>query len=54
MIVIAGLFIGTFWGWRAATRREGNRFDRIQFALVYAILCGLIGLLITIVLARMA
>ncbi|MFZ5708270.1 MAG: apolipoprotein acyltransferase [Pseudomonadota bacterium] len=52
MIVIALLFVGLFWGWWTAVRRQGNRFDRIQYALVYAIMSGLIGLLITIILAR--
>ena len=52
MIVIALLFVGLFFGWWTAVRREGKMFDRIQYALVYAIVFGVIGVLITIILAR--
>lgn len=54
MIVITALVAGLFWGWLTALRRGGSTFDRIQFALVYAILLGLLGLAATIVIQRMA
>jgi hypothetical protein len=52
MIVLPLLVAGFFFGWWTAVRREGKIFDRIQYALVYAIVFGLIGMLITIILAR--
>jgi hypothetical protein len=53
MIVIICLVAGLLFGWFRAARREGNRFDRIQYALVHAIIFGLAGTLATIILARM-
>lgn len=48
MIVIAGLLLGAGFGWVRASRRGGNRFDKWQYALVHAILFGLVGLFLTI------
>ena len=53
MIVIVALVTGLFWGWLTARRRGGSTFDRVQYALVYAILFGIAGLALTIFIARM-
>jgi uncharacterized membrane-anchored protein YhcB (DUF1043 family) len=53
MIVIVSLVAGLFWGWLTARRRGGTVFDRVQYALVYAILAGLAGLAATIMIARL-
>jgi hypothetical protein len=53
MIVIAALIAGFAFGWMRAARRGGNRLDRTQYALAHAILFGIIGLVVTIVIARM-
>jgi hypothetical protein len=52
MIVIVGLVGGLVWGWLTARRRGGTVFDRVQYALVYSILFGIVGLLLTIIIAR--
>ncbi|WP_127900265.1 apolipoprotein acyltransferase [Solirhodobacter olei] len=52
MIVLAAMLLGAiFGGWRA-WRRKGNRLDIAQYAGVYLILFGLIGMVLTIVLQR--
>jgi hypothetical protein len=53
MIVIAGLVLGAAFGWFRASRREGNSFDKWQYALVHAILFALLGLFLTIALERL-
>ncbi len=51
-MVLAGILIGAAFGaWRARQRR-GNRLDMAQWAAVYAILFGLVGLILMIVLGR--
>ena len=54
MIVILALVVGLFWGWQTARRRGGNTYDRIQYALVHAILFGIVGLVVTILIGRLA
>jgi hypothetical protein len=53
MIVLAALIAGFAFGWMRAARRGGNRLDRTQYALVHAILFGILGMVATIVIARM-
>lgn len=53
MIVIAGLVGGALWGAFHARKRGGNSKDMAQYAAVYAIMFGLLGLAATIVLERL-
>ena len=53
MIVIAGLFGGALIGAGTARKRNGNLPDMAQYAAVYGIAFGLIGLFVTIFLERM-
>lgn len=53
MIVIAGLIGGAAWGALHARKRGGNRKDMAQYAAVYGIIFGLLGLFATIALERM-
>lgn len=53
MIVIAGILAGAVWGGLRARRQGGNRLDMAQYAAVYGILFGLLGLFATIALERM-
>jgi hypothetical protein len=53
MFVIGGLFLGALGGGLRARARGGKPADIAQYAAVYAILFGLIGLFITIYLDRM-
>lgn len=53
MIAIAGILLGATWGWMRATRAGGNRFDRWQYALVFAIIGAILGLFATVAVERM-
>lgn len=53
MIVYVSILIGAlFGGWRA-WKRNGNRLDIAQYAGVYLIIFGMLGMILTIVLERM-
>ena len=52
MITIAGALLGGIWGAVLAKRRGGNRLDIAQYAGVLAMIGGVLGLFITIFIAR--
>ena len=52
-MVLTGIVIGAVLGAWRARRQGGNARDMAQWAAVYAILFGLIGLVLTIVIGRM-
>ncbi|MHC0052681.1 apolipoprotein acyltransferase [Actibacterium sp. D379-3] len=54
MIVIAGAIIGALWGGLLARRRKGTGFDIAQYAVGFAIAFGLLGMILTIIIERMA
>ena len=53
MIVIAAFILGAAIGWIRATRLDGNRADKLQYAAAHAIALGLAGLFLTVLLSRM-
>jgi len=53
MIVLAGLVAGAVLGALSARRRGGNRLDIAQYAAVWGIIGGLVGLFATIGIERM-
>lgn len=53
MFVIGGLLVGAIGGGFRARARGGKAADILQYALVHAILFGLLGLFITLYLDRM-
>lgn len=53
MIVLAALLLGIAWGVRTATRRGGNRLDKLQYATAAGIAGALLGLILTIVIERL-
>lgn len=53
MFVIAGLVLGAMAGAWQARKRGGRAADIAQYAAVYAILFGLVGLFLTLLLDRM-
>ena len=52
MIVIAASFGGAIWGFLLARKRGGNRLDMAQHAAGCAIVFGLLGIIVSIILAR--
>lgn len=52
MFVIGGLLVGAIGGGLRAKARGGKAADIAQYALVHAILFGLIGLFITLYIDR--
>lgn len=53
MIFFPAILLGTLVGWYRAGRRGGNRADKIQYALVHAIMFAILGLFATILIHRM-
>lgn len=54
MIVIAAAILGAFLGWRRATQLGGNRRDRAQYAVAYALGLAVLGVFVTLFVHRMA
>ena len=53
MIVIGGMVIGALLGGFTAQRRGGRPADIAQYAGVYGILLGIVGLFLTIAYSRL-
>ncbi len=53
MVIIAGFLIGALWGVVYVRRRKGTGFDIAQYAAVWAIIGGLIGVVITLGIERL-
>jgi len=54
MLPIFGLFAGFGLGWWRAGKRGGNRLDQLQYGAAHAIAFSLLGLLIGVIIARIA
>ncbi len=54
MIAVLAFVAGAIYGGLQARRRKGEPFDVAQWAAVYGIVFGLAGLILTIVLGRIA
>ncbi len=52
MIVIAAFIIGALLGWRRATRLDGQRRDKLQYAAAYGMAFAVIGLFATVMIDR--
>ena len=53
MIVIAAFILGAAIGWIRATRLDGNRADKLQYAAAHALALSIPGVFLTILLTRM-
>lgn len=49
MVAVLFAIIGAALGWMRAGKLKGNRLDRLQYAVVFAILGFLLGLLATVI-----
>ena len=54
MLIILGALLGAVVGGMRAKRRRGRTADILQYAAVHAMLFALVGLFLTIIVARMA
>lgn len=54
MIIIAALILGAILGWRRAGQLGGNRKDRVQYAVSFALGLAMLGVFATIFVHRMA
>lgn len=54
MIFYAAIALGALVGYLRATRRGGNRFDKLQYAAAHAIFFAILGLFLTIFILRMS
>lgn len=53
MIFFPAIVIGAALGWYRATKRGGNRLDKLQYAGSHAILFAILGLFATIIYHRL-
>ncbi len=54
MIILIGIVIGIAWGIYTARKRRGNRLDMAQYAAAAAIAGALGGLILTVLIERLA
>lgn len=54
MILFPAMLLGAVIGWIRASRRGGNRADKIQYALAHAIFFAILGVFATIFYHRMS
>lgn len=54
MVSLLAALTGALFGYGRAARRGGNGFDRAQYAAIHAIIFGMIGLFVTIIVLRAA
>jgi len=52
MIVIAALIIGAAIGWWRAGKLGGTRADRLQYGAAHALAFAVLGIFLTILIAR--
>lgn len=53
MIIALAILLGALYGARMAKKRKGNRFDMAQYAFGYAVVFGVVTLLVMIILDRL-
>lgn len=54
MIILAALIFGAVIGWTRARRLQGNRADRLQYAIAHALAFTVLGVIITVIISRFA
>ena len=54
MIVLGGVLVGAIIGVLTAGKRGGATLDKVQYATGFGIAFGLLGLILTVVIHRMA
>ncbi|MBY6047563.1 apolipoprotein acyltransferase [Vannielia litorea] len=53
MIVLLAIILGALAGLLHASRRKGNRLDKLQYMAVYALIFAIVALFVTIALEKM-
>jgi len=54
IFALAGAILGILFGIWRAKKAGGNALDMAQYAAVYAMLFGLVGVIVTVILVRSA
>ncbi|WP_270733019.1 hypothetical protein [Shimia sp. Alg240-R146] len=54
MIVILGALLGALTGGVTAKRRGGKKVDILRYAVIYAMIFGMLGLFITLIIHRLS
>lgn len=49
MIVILMAILGAVLGWRIATKRDGDRLDKLQYAAAFLLGFSIVGLFLTLI-----
>lgn len=49
MIVILLAILGAALGWRLATKRDGDRLDKLQYAAAFMLGFSIVGLFLTLI-----
>jgi hypothetical protein len=53
VLILIAFLLGALFGWRRATLKGGDRFDRLQYAAVHAIIFALLTFAVIVALQRM-
>lgn len=53
MLLLIAFVLGALFGWRRASRRGGDRLDRLQYAAAHGIAFTLVALMLTILAGRL-
>ena len=53
MIILAAAFLGAVYGVFLARKRQGNKFDMMQYGAGFALAFTILGLIVTIVINRL-
>jgi phosphate/sulfate permease len=52
MIILVALIVGALLGWRRAVKLGGDKRDRLQYALAFALGFGVLGLFASVIIDR--
>ncbi len=53
MYVLAGLVLGALYGGLTARKRGGRPLDILQYAAVHALILGVLGIILTVIINRL-
>jgi len=54
MIILFSILLGAVFGWLRASRRGGDRNDKLHYAGVNALLFGVVGVVLALIVGALA